>query len=538
MTANQNNFYHIFYHPESQTYKYEMEESLFITAKLRMFAWDEDTTNGGVLQISAKKSLIIEETGQIIADGTGYSFGYGIGKGIRKNDFCSGGGYGIKGGGDGGLSYGNDELNVLHYGSPSGYDEEEGYERGGGIIELIAPEIINYGILSSNGFEKNGDREFGMIVGFGGSGGSIKIKCKLFTNKGIITAKGAKENNISDVDIGAGGYGRIAIYCEEYNNEGTILPLPYIKHMNFTNADFTRIADYKTQYEEADYKTQYKEAEINSNNDIIQCDQTNFYQIFNNSQSIHKYELESLFINSRLEISKWNEHNHEGGILQIYCCKTLIIKKTGKIIGDSVGYYYPFGIGKGQRKLETYGGGGYGSSGHSCKKALGGSSYGDEELSALNFGSPPGYMAPKDDDEFNFCQTILRGGGIIELIAPNIINYGIISCSGWNAEKQEDEKKEDVWGSGASGGSIKFKCKKFVNHGIVNAKGANGSDGMGGGGNGRIAVYCKEYVNDGSITPTPYICNRNIYDYDVDVMNGKFTEISVTGNGVKGGLHI
>eukprot|EP01084_Bolivina_argentea_P285414 489440_1 len=121
MTANQNNFYHIFYHPKSQAYKYEIEESLFITAKLRILPWNESTTNGGVLQISAKKSLIIEANGEIIADGAGYSLGYGIGRG---RIIYEGGGHGIKGGG-GGLPYGNDELNVLHYGSPSSYNEKK-----------------------------------------------------------------------------------------------------------------------------------------------------------------------------------------------------------------------------------------------------------------------------------------------------------------------------------------------------------------------------------------------------------------------------
>merc|ERR1712228_388186 len=93
---------------------------------------------------------------------------------------------------------------------------------GGGIIELIANKIINYGKIQANGMSD-------------GSGGSIKIQCKTFINKGKIQAR----------NDGKGGDGRIAIFCEEftsveneYHHEHQymikgIYPKPFIKKRKY-----------------------------------------------------------------------------------------------------------------------------------------------------------------------------------------------------------------------------------------------------------------------------------------------------------------
>merc|ERR1712228_254795 len=109
--------------------------------------------------------------GEINVNECGYSEGFGIGQATRT--LC-GGGYGTEGiGAGGGQTYGDEELSELHFGSPGYY---YGSSRGGGIIELIVNKIINYGIISANG-------------GAYASGGSIKIQCKTFINKGYIEAK-------------------------------------------------------------------------------------------------------------------------------------------------------------------------------------------------------------------------------------------------------------------------------------------------------------------------------------------------------------
>merc|ERR1712228_59741 len=132
----------------------------------------------------------------------------------------SGGGYGTKGKGEGGgQTYGDEELPELHFGSPS-YDGN----RGGGIIELIADKIINYGYIKANGLVD-------------ASGGSIKIQCKRFINNGKIWAKGGY----------TGGDGRIAIFCEkftsvdnEHNKYGSLIkgikPKPFIKQTKYDEA--------------------------------------------------------------------------------------------------------------------------------------------------------------------------------------------------------------------------------------------------------------------------------------------------------------
>merc|ERR1712228_1065597 len=84
--------------------------------------------------------------------------------------------------------------------------------KGGGIIELIANKIINYGKIDANGHSD-------------GSGGSIRIQCKTFINKGKIEARGSNK----------GGDGRIAIFCEDYcdESEDGIKPKPFIKKTKY-----------------------------------------------------------------------------------------------------------------------------------------------------------------------------------------------------------------------------------------------------------------------------------------------------------------
>merc|ERR1712228_983216 len=177
--------------------------------------WDKDTNKGGIIQIHCKQTLIIGKNGEINVTECGYSYGFGIGKATIK--WC-GGAYGTKGNGFG-QTYGNEELSELHFGSP-GYNDSTN-NRGGGIIELIADKIINYGKIEANGKSY-------------GSGGSIKIQCKTLINKGKIEAKG--NNNGSD--------GRIAIFCEDCCDESEegINPKPFIKKRKYEQAtQFTPI---------------------------------------------------------------------------------------------------------------------------------------------------------------------------------------------------------------------------------------------------------------------------------------------------------
>lgn len=227
----------------------------------------------------------------------------------------------------------------------------------------------------------------------------------------------------------------------------------------------------------------------------------------------------SLYLNSGhvLGARKWIPESDLYGTVMIKCNNTILISKNSYITASGAGYTSHFGKGHGNYYKEPhasgqgnkyYSGGGYGTSGKDShpSKAIGGKIYGDKTLNKLlYFGSPSGGRE--------------RGGGIIELIAEQIINYGRITCDGDSGQQF----------GGGSGGSIKIICKTFVNHGKITSNGGKG--GMfqrkyandntalrvgGDGGHGRIAIYCEKYVNIGTITPNPYLDNENfVYSNDI-----------------------
>eukprot|EP01084_Bolivina_argentea_P272424 463817_1 len=203
-----------------------MLNEININKQIHVTKWDESTNKGGIFQMKCTSTLFVSEDGIISASNAGYSSGYGIGQGMRCMDRYIGGSYGEKGSGDqAGKIYGDQKLKILHFGSPSGYVQS----RGGGIIELIAETIINNGQITSNGY-------------CGGSGGSIKIRCKTFINKGLIRAKGGGFYH----NMATGGSGRICIECSEYKNEGKIYPSPCIQYIEYKGtAQFTAVSNEK-----------------------------------------------------------------------------------------------------------------------------------------------------------------------------------------------------------------------------------------------------------------------------------------------------
>eukprot|EP01084_Bolivina_argentea_P285959 490471_1 len=114
-----------------------------------------------------------------------------------------------------GALYGDKTLNMLFHGSGMHYLRRGDSHRGGGTIIIYCNIFINHGLVESNG-------------DLGCSGGSILIVCNKFYNFGQIYAQGG-EANISGKrgETGYGGSGRIAIYCNFYENNGNIKPVPY-----------------------------------------------------------------------------------------------------------------------------------------------------------------------------------------------------------------------------------------------------------------------------------------------------------------------
>jgi len=225
-----------------------------VNAQLAVAPWCSLENVGGVIRVYCHSTLVIAKEGSIMAVSSGYSSGFGSSYPLQPGQamLCReeeqnvnafyGGTYATRGlsydGGDtrsGAVIYGEERLDRLWFGSPSGYNGHD-VVAGGGVIELIAPKIVNFGVINAG-------------ATLGGSGGSIKIRCREFENYGHVMAKGGVKSFI--FKIGAGGDGRIAIYYEDnFVNEGTILPEPFVEESEYAleaeciDDCFSQIDDY------------------------------------------------------------------------------------------------------------------------------------------------------------------------------------------------------------------------------------------------------------------------------------------------------
>jgi len=139
------------------------------------------------------ETIEIQSGGVVNADAKGYG---DRGPGYVNTDRGSGyGGYGNNWVSIGGSPYG-DVYEPVNLGS--------GY--GGGALEIETDNIVNHGIITSNGRSSNAD------IAYGGSGGSIIINTKSYINDGTIRANGG-DGKWYHYNNGSGG--RIAIYYEE-----------------------------------------------------------------------------------------------------------------------------------------------------------------------------------------------------------------------------------------------------------------------------------------------------------------------------------
>ncbi|CUF92198.1 GPI-anchored surface protein, putative, partial [Bodo saltans] len=161
-----------------------------------------------------------------------------------------GGGYGTRGtagtkvgcgtSGAGGGEYGDPALTVLYRGSGggSGFPWKVGAGgaggNGGGIVQISAKQIINYGNIDANG-GPGLDGGFFSGAGGGGSGGSIMLVGDNLANYGVIRAQGGKggtraSGSGSGGDFGVrggdGGVGRIKFDFLQTQAHGIVLPRP------------------------------------------------------------------------------------------------------------------------------------------------------------------------------------------------------------------------------------------------------------------------------------------------------------------------
>jgi hypothetical protein len=176
-------------------------------------------TLGGSALFKVGWWLRILPGGGFNADGRGYQ-GFvnqkGYGPGASPADRGSAG-YGGTGGGNQGMSsppgygltYGSSNAPVLPGSSGGGYYGEAG-GHGGGCVRIVANgSVVLDGTITAKGGNA-GPSNCGS-----GSGGGIMIECHRFLGSGILNANGGNTANPITDFYGAGGGGRIAVWCME-----------------------------------------------------------------------------------------------------------------------------------------------------------------------------------------------------------------------------------------------------------------------------------------------------------------------------------
>lgn len=153
-----------------------------------------------------------------------------------------------------------------------------------------------------------------------------------------------------------------------------------------------------------------------------------------------------------------------------------------------------------------------------------GSTYGDAQLSTLEYGSGGGAGQPW---KIGSGGSGGDGGGIIEITAKEVFNHGIIENNGGRGA---DGGFYSGGGGGGSGGTIFLSGLTLANYGHIIAKGGNGgvratTSGSGGdvnvrggkGGVGRIRLEFLTTVTIGIVNPAPV--NGTAYDGDIYLFN-------------------
>ena len=146
---------------------------------------------------------------------TGKSDGSGPGHGVSS----TGASYGGKGGGSSSNVYGDKERPLLPGSGGSAYTFRAVGGAGGGLVYVSATNgtIVIHGRVSADGgtgAQKAGEaRAWG--YGGGGSGGAILLESRFFRlgETGVLTACGGATEPYTSVKSGAGGGGRIAVWC-------------------------------------------------------------------------------------------------------------------------------------------------------------------------------------------------------------------------------------------------------------------------------------------------------------------------------------
>ena len=425
----------------------------------------------GTAQLTVSGDATVQAGGGIIADGTGYAGGQGLGAGKfafnSSSGYVGGGGgyrgYGAASGGAtpgaGGCPYGPGPS-PFEPGSGGGYPTYPGGGAGGGAIHMtVTGTLLVDGRVSANG-------KPGLVLGSGGgSGGSVWLTTGTLAGAGVVAANGGAGTGLGGGGgggcialqygmnlfggtisaYGGGGYawgGAGTIYSQANSQEtgqmlvdnggnyGTNTPLPYLSPFDLT------VRGGAVAYPSSAYLL-----------------------------------LSNLFINAGGFLTCANTQTN----LDVVVLRNATIDAGGVLTVAGKGFAAGSGPGAGLTTNSIGSGAGYGGHGGASSLLPGGATYGSAQQPVdRGSGGGLGYGATAGGSE---------GGGALRLTVGGTLTLnGSLTAEG-KAGLQDNA-------GGGSGGSIWLAAGALAGQGAIAADGGAGElYGGGGGGGGRIAIH-------------------------------------------------
>ncbi|MDX9703051.1 MAG: PKD domain-containing protein [Candidatus Auribacterota bacterium] len=443
--------------------------------------------------------------------------------------------------------------------APSGsYRDQCGGGGSGGSINIIAGSFAGTGTMSADGGSRNGTYNGG-----GGGGGRIAVNCVSYSYSGTISASGGNglngyggagtvylnkngertlliKNNTADArdftNITGGISSDIDYYVIQnatvellsgvqvtghvslngnmglYNN-GNITPMSFVitgssnqiynnaggyinfAAYNYANTYFKNNGNIVIQNKILEVKggstfvTQ--RAFLDSDNNLIVRSGGTFTSETTQVLNFNEVIIEGVMNHSNNDTSASGEMYK----LNVHTSSDFNIRPGGQVNVSGKGYIQENGPGKGGNTGDRYGGGaggGYGGSGSNGYASTGGGTYGDM-TNPISIGSGGG-----KNTYHNYSGA--SGGGAIFLDVEGLLALnGQIVAKGFNSPSMGSY---NAAGGPGSGGSIKLNVGAMGGSGLVSVDGGSRypNSSAGGGGAGRIAIFCPEYYFTGQLS--------------------------------------
>jgi len=502
--------------------------------------------NGGAVRVRAA-SLTAANNGGINADGKGFAYEQGPGKGTQSgNGWEGGGGHGGKGGtggyGRGGNPYDSVSAPVLP--GSGGGSWQTAYPRrrggyGGGVIRVDAPVFTLNGVLSADGAAAE-------YAGGGGAGGSAYVTCTTYggSEDGVIRARGGSGDiNAPQVAGGGGGGGRIALAYSGLSGQpgtrfhavggrgyvypsiadartaemgtiwlsttnlfapsfGTMSGSPVVPGLTAWTSTVLTVTNSTLGFTNGFRLHVLGDVTIGSTgvvvvppSGILTCGGnlvvTNGGRLLvfgGPTNELTDYgALVTVAGSMTVCTSSWVDTRSDpvNGGAPLFRAGSLEVRGGGGFAASAAGYPMESGPGKGVNSLIGWpGGGGHGGPGAPGSRAAGGIAYGSSNAPVTAGSGGGSYVA----GNLSYCGG--SGGGVvrIEVAGPAVIN-GSLLASG-------EAARTGSASAGGAGGSILVMCRETIQGavgGLLHARGAAAAtsppEGGGGGAGGRIALW-------------------------------------------------